>query len=209
VDLVLTDPPYFDDVQYAELASIFLAWARASKLLPDSAELDLRAEAVANSTRRIGAKEYRNLLRAILIETRRTLKPDGGRIILTYHNTDLRAWWALGSALHDAGLSICALAVTQAENERDHAKRDRLGFSRDLVLECRPMAARGEPEVVWYEQDEPEAQELVAAGRTLASMPDCETQKDFRERFRNLRGDLRPVRIGRRASDREQEETDV
>ena len=29
IDLVLTDPPYFDDVQYAELASLFLAWAQA------------------------------------------------------------------------------------------------------------------------------------------------------------------------------------
>ncbi len=111
-----------------ELAGVFLAWARASKLLPDSTELDLGAEAVANPIRRIGAEEYRDLLGAILTETRRTLKPHG-RIILTYHNTDLRAWWALGSALRDAGLSICALAVTQAENERDHAKRDRLGFS--------------------------------------------------------------------------------
>ncbi len=205
VDLVLTDPPYFDDVQYAELAGVFLAWARASKLLPDSTELDLGAEAVANPIRRIGAEEYRDLLGAILTETRRTLKPHG-RIILTYHNTDLRAWWALGSALRDAGLSICALAVTQAENERDHAKRDRLGFSRDLVLECRPTAATGEPEVVWYEHDEPEAQELVAAGRALASMPERETQEDFRPRFRDLRGDLRPVRISRRASETEEEE---
>jgi putative DNA methylase len=204
VDLVLTDPPYFDDVQYAELASIFLAWARACKLLPDSVELDLRAEAVANPIRGAGAEEYRNLLRAILTETRRTLKPNG-RIVLTYHNTDLRAWWALGSALRDAGLDICALAVTQAENERDHAKRDRLGFSRDLVLECRPTAARGEPDVVWYAQDEPEARELVAAGRALAGMPDRETQEDFRARFRDLRGDLRPIRIGRRAGERDEE----
>jgi hypothetical protein len=28
VDLVLTDPPYFDDVQYAELAGLFLVWAQ-------------------------------------------------------------------------------------------------------------------------------------------------------------------------------------
>lgn len=209
VDLVLTDPPYFDDVQYAELAGVFLAWARASKLLPDSAELDLRTEAVANSARGVGADEYRDLLRAILTETRRTLKPHG-RVILTYHNTDLRAWWALGSALRDSGLHIRALAVAHAENERDHAKRGLLGFSRDLVLECRTTApADGITEVVWHDQDEPEAKELVVAGRALASMPDDEALDHFRARFRELRGELRPVRISRRASEHDEDTTNA
>lgn len=196
VDLVLTDPPYFDDVQYAELAGVFFAWARASKLLPDSAELDLSSEAVANSERGTGAEEYRDLLSGILTETRRTLKPDG-RIILTYHNTDLRAWWALGSALRQSNLHIHALAVTHAENERDHAKRDRMGFSCDLVLECRPNQSSRDVDVVWHDQEEAEARELVIAGRALSQMADDESLDAFRTRFRDLRGDLHPVRINR------------
>lgn len=203
VDLVLTDPPYFDDVQYAELAAVFLAWARACQLVPDSAELDLKKEAVANASRGVGAAEYEALLAAILTETCRTLKLSG-RVILTYHNTDAQAWWALGSALKKAGLRIAALAVVHAENERDHAKRGRLGFSRDLVIECRRGTSDGRgPDIVWHEHEEPEAQELLIAGRTVASMPEGEDPIAFRNRLRQLRGDLRPVRISPSSSDRE------
>jgi putative DNA methylase len=203
IDLVLTDPPYFDDVQYAELAAIFMAWARAVGLVADSAALDLRSEAVANSLRAAGSEHYRALLTTILTETRRTLAPDG-RLILTYHNSDTRAWWALGSALRDAGFTIVALAVTHSENERDHAKRGRLAFTRDLVLECRAEDPVAEPELAW-EPDADEARELIAAGRAIAAMPAEETCGDFRERFRAVRGSLRELRIGR---DRRKENAD-
>jgi putative DNA methylase len=180
IDLVLTDPPYFDDVQYAELAAVFLTWANAVGLVADSTALELGSEAVVNSVRGTGADGYRALLSAILTETRRTLAADG-LMILTYHNSDVRAWWALGSALHDAGFTVTALAVTHAENERDHAKRGRLAFTSDLVLECSPDAARRavEPTVVW-ERDTDEARELIAAGRAVASMGSEQTAEQFR-----------------------------
>lgn len=202
VDLVLTDPPYFDDVQYAELAAVFLAWANAVGLVADSAALDLRSEAVVNSMRGTGAERYRALLTAILTETRRTLASDG-LMVLTYHNSDTRAWWALGSALRDAGFAVAALAVTHAENERDHAKRGRLAFTRDLVLECSPKASarKTEPEVAW-EPDADEAKELIAAGRAISAMPPEETSEEFRERFRALRGELSELRIGYRPKEK-------
>jgi putative DNA methylase len=202
IDLVLTDPPYFDDVQYAELAAVFLTWANAVGLVPTSAALDLSSEAVVNSLRGTGAERYCALLTAILTETRRTLACDG-LMILTYHNSDMRAWWALGSALRDADFTVAALAVTHAENERDHAKRGRLAFTRDLVLECRADVGNRftGPEVAW-EPDADEAKELIAAGCAIAAMPAGETCEEFRERFRALRGDLQEVRIGYRRKEK-------
>lgn len=202
IDLVLTDPPYFDDVQYAELAAVFLAWANATGLVADSAALDLRSEAVANSVRGTGAERYRALLTAIFSETRRTLADDG-LMILTFHNSDTRAWWALGSALRDADFTVAALAVTHAENERDHAKRGRLAFTRDLVLECRSRTSDcvADPDIAW-EPDADEAKELIAAGRAISAMPAEETCEKFRKRFRALRGDLQEARIGYRRKEK-------
>ena len=191
---MLTDPPYFDDVQYAELAAIFLAWARVIGLEGDSIELDLTAEAVANTRRGTDVERYRTLLTTILIETRRTLKPDG-RMILTYHNTDLRAWWALGRALRDARFGIRALAVAQAENDADHSKRGRLAFTRDLVIECRPKPSIGEPVIATDGAESTECQELVAAGRAIATMPRNESLAAFRVRYRHLRGPVIAARI--------------
>ncbi len=201
IDLILTDPPYFDDIQYAELASVFLAWARASGLVPESVELDLGAEAVANPERGVDADRYRELLTAILSETNRTISADG-RMVLTFHNSDLRAWWALGWALREAGFAIAALAVIHSENEKDHAKRGKLAFTRDLVIECfvddgSGGGKRGEPVLAWYPNDD-EAKELIAAGRAMAMIPQKEEFASFRERFCGLRGPLSSMRISPR-----------
>jgi adenine-specific DNA methylase len=201
VDLVLTDPPYFDDVQYAELAAIFLAWARVTGLAGDSIELDLAQEAVANTRRSTDVERYRTLLTAILIETRRSLKP-GGRMILTYHNTDLRAWWALGRALRDSQFGVSALAVVWAENDADHSKRGRLAFTRDLVLECRPTESTTQLVVAARSAGNAETEELIAAGRAVATMPIDERLVDFRARYRDLRGPLTTVRISPTEQDR-------
>jgi 16S rRNA G966 N2-methylase RsmD len=194
VDLVLTDPPYFDDVQYAELAALFLVWARVTGLSADSVEVDLRSEAVANTRRGTDVERYRELLTAIFKETRRSLKDDG-RMILTFHNTDLRAWWALGRALADARFYIRALAVAWAENDVDHSKRGRHGFTRDLVIECRGEPSDAPLVVLADHDDDAQGYELLSAGRSVAAMPAAETLDAFRERYRTLRGPTKHPRI--------------
>lgn len=169
IDLVLTDPPYFDDVQYAELGALFLVWAQATGLVGKSVHVDLRSEVVANSVRGAATGRYCLLLSAVMRETKRTLKPDG-RMVLTFHNTDGQAWWALARALGRAGFFVAAIAVAHAENETDHAKRGRRAFSRDLIIECRTEALAGEGVVVASEGGEGQARQLLAAGRAVAEL---------------------------------------
>lgn len=142
VGLVLTDPPYYDDVQYGELALPFTAWARQLGLCPPSMIFDTSREAVANPARQ--ASHYESLLTAIFSECRRTLTEDG-RLVFTFHNTKLDGWVALGRSLRAAGFQVAALAVVHAENETDHSKRNKNSFSKDLVLECRIGTETGTP----------------------------------------------------------------
>lgn len=193
VDLVLTDPPYFDDVQYAELAFLFMKWAQAVNLLPSSVSLDLRSEAVANPIRGTGVSEYRMLLTRIFREASRTLKPNG-RLILTFHNTNIRAWWSLSQALHNAGLSVCALAVAEVENSADHGKRNRNGFTSDLVIECRRGLEFAEAPTIVDSVSTSEGYELYAVGRILADAGSVDL-REFIERYRVQRGPLANPRI--------------
>ena len=192
VDLVLTDPPYFDDVQYGELAALFLTWSRAVGLLPSSVEVDLRSEAVVNSVRGTDLAGYRKLLTAIFRECRRTLKDDG-RILLTFHNKDVRAWWALARALRSANLHVRTLAVSASENDADHSKRGRLGFTKDLVIECGIGAQTLQPTAA-SPGDDSQTRELLVAGRCLA-LGGADSLDAFRERFQARRGAIRPQRI--------------
>ncbi len=193
VDLILTDPPYFDDVQYAELASLFLVWARAVDLAPNSVSVDLASEAVANTSRGTGVAEYRSILEKIFREAGRTLKPHG-RLILTYHNTDIRAWWALARALHDAGFAVCGLAVAEAENSADHPKRNSKAFTSDLVIECRRATSRRSRPLAVGTGASPEARELYAAGHAIAIAGAVDLPA-FIGRYREERGPLADARI--------------
>ncbi len=136
--LVLTDPPYHDDVQYGELSRLFHAWLGTYLRFRKA---DEAAEAVPNRMRARGTAEYESTLVACFSESRRTLTGDG-RMILTFHNNDLRAWKALSGALWRSRFVITSLATVIAENRADHSKRNKRAFLSDLVLECKPKPDR-------------------------------------------------------------------
>ncbi len=190
VSLVLTDPPYYDAVQYGELAELFLAWARAVRPSVGRWRLERRAEAVPNSARGRGPKHYERLLRSIFCETARTLKPRA-TVILTYHSSSFRGWAALGAALYAAGLHVVGLAVAKSENGNDHSKRGRRSFTEDLILECQNARRRASesPRVITPVR-EPRGLELVAAGRAIAAYGGggfLEMAESFHRRTRSLR----------------------
>jgi 16S rRNA G966 N2-methylase RsmD len=140
VSVVITDPPYFDDVQYGELARLFHAWLA---VYDPSIVVDEHAEAVPNSIRGTSADDYRRNIAACLRESRRTLMEDG-RLVLTFHNKSLVAWRALCGAIADAGFQVSALAAVLAENSADHCKRTVNAMLHDLVIECEPAARRSD-----------------------------------------------------------------
>lgn len=193
IDLVITDPPYFDDVQYAELAGLLLAWARALGVVPASVQLDLGAEAVVNHARGSGVEEYRSLLTRVFTETARTLKPDG-RVLITFHNTDIRAWWALASALAGASLGVVATAVSEAENATDHPKRNRRSFTKDLILECARTPVSTAPLLEAKTVADDQALELQAIGRIIATCGSLPLET-FARRFLAERGGIEQPRI--------------
>jgi adenine-specific DNA methylase len=167
VRLVITDPPYYDAVQYGELGMLFLIWARAITGERLRWQVELDKEAVPNGDRGIHYLEYLASLRTIFRETARTLAR-GAKVLLTYHSTDFRGWAALGMALHDAGLRVVGLAVAHSENETDHTKRGRKSFTKDLVLECQKSRCRATEPKIAIASKGSESRELIAAGRAIA-----------------------------------------
>ncbi len=176
VRLVVTDPPYYDAVQYGELSALFLVWARILTGKQRAWKPNLRLEALPNGTTKAGAVRYERLLCAILKETARTLH-SGGRLLLTFHSTDFRGWAALGRALHQAGLQVTGLAVVHSENEKDHPKRNRNGFFRDLVVECKKGMSVGKAPLVVTGVRDSDQRELTAAGLTIARFGHADYQE--------------------------------
>lgn len=136
VDIVLTDPPYHDDVQYDELSLPLRAWA-------DLTTGPLMGEAVVNGTKAHTTNDgaYRHLLQRIFCEARRILRTDG-HLIFSYANREPGAWINLFEALQGAGFWPVGYAIVHSENETNHAKRRVSGCSLDLLMDLVPQGNR-------------------------------------------------------------------
>ena len=102
IDHVVTDPPYFDSVQYSDLAAFFRVWLR--QLLPEDMawEYSLGESAVDQQVNGSDL-QYLTVLGEIFAECHRVLKKEHGRLIFTFHHWNPKGWAALTVALKRAG----------------------------------------------------------------------------------------------------------
>ncbi|MGI8650150.1 MAG: DNA methyltransferase [Rubrobacter sp.] len=135
VDLVVTDPPFFDNVHYSELADFFHAWQRV--LLPDEADY---APSTTRSPREVqdGDKvAFARKLGDVFAECERVLKPEG-LLAFTYHHSHDDGWEAVAGAVAGAGFSFVAAQPIKSEMSVAAPKsqaKDPIDI--DVVLVCR------------------------------------------------------------------------
>ncbi len=114
VDHVVTDPPYFDSVQYGDLAAFFRVWLR--QFLPNGADWEYQLSDSAIDQQADGDGQYVTVLSAIFAECCRVLKKENGRFIFTFHHWNPKGWAALTHALKSAGFVLLNRYVVHAEN---------------------------------------------------------------------------------------------
>lgn len=118
LDAVFTDPPYFGNVQYGELMDFCYVWLR--RLIGSEAEgfdrLSTRAteELTGNVTKGRGLEHFTEGLARVYTAMARALKP-GAPLAFTYHHNKLDAYFAVGVAILDSGLTCSASLPCPAE----------------------------------------------------------------------------------------------
>jgi len=118
LDAVFTDPPYFENVQYAELMDFCYVWLR--KLLVD------RFDAFSGPSTRNGGELTGNLnmgrdlthfaegLSSVFCKMSKALKP-GSPFVFTYHHNRISAYFPIAVAILDAELTCSASLPCPAE----------------------------------------------------------------------------------------------
>lgn len=117
LDGVFTDPPYFDNVQYAELMDFCYVWLR--KFMHDRPEFRADTtrtadELTGNVTLLRGLHEFTAGLSAVFCQMALALKP-GAPLVFTYHHNDAQAYVPLIVAILDSGLTCTKVLVTPGE----------------------------------------------------------------------------------------------
>ena len=153
VDVVVMDPPYYDNVMYAELSDFFYVWLKrtAGHVFPELFRrrlTDKENEAVANQARFAGQKgakaratrDYQERMAAIFGECRRVLKPDGVMTLMFTHKTT-GAWDALTTGLIEAGFFITASWPINTEAAGSLHIKDKAAANSTIFLVCRPRTS--------------------------------------------------------------------
>jgi putative DNA methylase len=114
VDHVVTDPPYFDNVQYSDLSRFFRVWL--GQFLRGRARWTYSPtlSAVAGDQRTNG-DDYCGMMTSIWRECRRVMRP-GGRLVFTFHHWSPQAWTDLSVALQRSDASLVNVYVLASEN---------------------------------------------------------------------------------------------
>lgn len=118
LDAVLTDPPYFGMVQYAELMDFCYVWLRrlVGKDLTAFEPLTTRngSELTGNQTSGRGLDHFAEGVSKVYRAMAKALRP-GAPLAFTYHHNKLTAYAAIGVAILDAGLPCTAALPCPAE----------------------------------------------------------------------------------------------
>lgn len=164
VDAVVTDPPYYDNVMYAEISDYFYVWLKRSlrDTWPQFTDLvltDKVDEAVANpslfrdvaapprrgrrksiddgpSAAELADARYEELLEASFAEAHRVLREHGVLTVMFTHKR-VEAWDTLGAALLDAGFSITASWPVHTESEHSLHQARKNSAASTIFLACR------------------------------------------------------------------------
>ncbi|HEY1353095.1 MAG TPA: hypothetical protein VGF67_26065 [Ktedonobacteraceae bacterium] len=140
LDGVFTDPPYFDNVQYAELMDFCFCWLRLGLQNEFEAFSPTTtrsfAELTGNSTLGRGIAHFTEGLSAIFCHYSAALKP-GAPFVFTYHHNDPLAYVPLAVALLDAGMNCSATLPAVAEMQASLHLCGTASSVVDSVFVCR------------------------------------------------------------------------
>ncbi len=136
VDMIITDPPYFDFIHYSELSDFFFAWL--SPVLKEEYEFFKTAH-----SSRIGEVQHHEpiafsrQLSQVFVECHRVLVDDG-LLIFSFHHSRPDGWIAIYEAIQTSGFKVVAAHPVYAEMSVASPKQSaKEPISLDAILVCR------------------------------------------------------------------------
>lgn len=138
IDLVATDPPYFDNLNYSRLADFFYVWLRIG-LMKDYVffrqETSAREKVVVldGAASRTGDRLAESLT-SIFKECHRVLKPNRP-MVFTFHHTKDWAWQGLMKAIRSSGFSVVESHFIRSEGRTGFRKSGNISY--DVCIVCR------------------------------------------------------------------------
>lgn len=152
VDMVLTDPPYFDNITYSELADFFQPWLEHMGLVPKAAKRRSLVKGALRAQRNNeeSIEEFASSLGEAFCEVHRVLKPQG-LLAFTFRHSTPEGWLAMAKALARSGLKPVQVLPMPGEAGTGLHKHDGTSLW-DAVLVFRKLPTMNPTEILSKEQ---------------------------------------------------------
>lgn len=137
VDAVVTDPPFFDNVHYSELADFFYVWQR--HILGTKGVFHYETTRSDKEVQQTDSEKFAMNLANVYKDCHRVLKK-WGLLIFTYHHSRQEGWISVLKALSQAGFYIEASYPVKSEMSvavpKQQAKEP---INLDVIFVCRKL----------------------------------------------------------------------
>jgi len=170
ITTVVTDPPYYSSIRYAEISDMFYVWQKrvVGPSIPDLYVDDLSnkdLEAIANPGRFRGMpnvadladRDYEVKLARAFAEYYRVLRRDGV-LTVQFNHKESGAWDILSQTLISAGFEITATWSVNTENPNSIHQAEKNAVNSTVLLVCRK---RLNSAPAWWEEIQPQVREAV------------------------------------------------
>jgi len=144
VDLILTDPPYYDEAPYADVSDFFYVWIRrvVGELYPEifREPLTPKAQELVQhgnpESGRMGKTEYEHGMSKAFSQARNALA-DSGRMVVVFAHKEPDAWETLVAAMIQSGLVVTASWPIDTEKRNRARAMNSAALSSSVWLVCR------------------------------------------------------------------------
>jgi len=134
VDAVVTDPPYFDFVNYSELSDFFYSWLKCA--YPNDSLFSSNSSRVEGEVQNADEAVFSSNLERVFKECYRVLKPDG-TLTFSFHHSRESGWIAIENAIRHSGFFVVEAYPVYAELSAATPKAGaKSPISFDMMLVC-------------------------------------------------------------------------
>ena len=146
-DAVVTDPPYYAAIPYADLSDFFYSWLKRSvgRIHPDlfSGQLSPKEDECVSLSHRAAMYRHKDgnwfeqMMTKACEEARRETKPSGIGVFV-FANKETAGWEAMLGALHNAGWTITGSWPVDTEMGNRLRAQNSAALASSVHLVCRP-----------------------------------------------------------------------
>lgn len=167
-DIIITDPPYADAVQYDEITEFFIAWLRKNPPAPFD-------QWIWDSRRAVAIKGSDHAFKTGMIEAYKAMTDhlsDNGLQIVQFTHQDNSVWADMAQIFWGAGLQVVQDWVVSTETTSELKQGGYVQGTHNIVCRKRQGARSGYSDEIYHEiEDEVHAQiaQMTGLNQTAAS----------------------------------------